>query len=231
MRAVPGAQAPASPHAGLALGPDMPEERRMAAVDQVVFDIGNVLIRWDPRHLYRKLFAHEAACEDFLERICTNAWNLEQDRGRPWPEAEAELVARFPDQEALIRAYRLRWHEMVPGAIEGSVALLERLLAAGIPVYAITNFATDTFAEAQARFPFLTRFRDVVVSGEVRLVKPDPAIYRILLDRNRLDPTRSLFIDDSPANVAGAQAVGMRAHHFTGPEALAGVLRGHGLPV
>jgi 2-haloacid dehalogenase len=197
----------------------------------VVFDIGNVLIQWDPRHLYRRLLADEADCDRFLAEVCTAAWNLEQDRGRPWAEAIAERIALFPGQADLIRAYSERWHEMVPGEVPGTVALLEQLRAAGVPLYAITNFSCEKFAEAQARFPVLTRFIDVVVSGEVRLVKPDPAIYRLLLERNRLDAAGCLFIDDSAANVRAAEALGMQAHHFRDAAGLAAALRAAGLPV
>jgi 2-haloacid dehalogenase len=198
-------------------------------VDTVVFDVGNVLIRWDPRFLYRKLFADPAGMERFLAEICSEAWNLEQDRGRGWPEATAELIARHPDQADLIRAYSDRWQEMVPGEVPGTVAILEALGAAGVPLYAITNFSAAKFAESQDRFPFLRGFRDVVVSAQARLLKPDPAIYRLLLERNGLEAGRCLFIDDSERNVLGAEAVGMRAHHFQNAGTLAAELRALGL--
>jgi 2-haloacid dehalogenase len=194
-------------------------------IDTVVFDIGNVLIAWDPRHLYRRLFAEESEMDRFLAEVCTAEWNLEQDRGRDWEEAIAERVALFPQHEALIRAYSDRWHEMVPGEVPGTVALLEALRARRVPLHAITNFSAAKFAEAQARFPFLRGFEDVVVSGTERLLKPDPAIYRLLLDRNGLRAGQCLFIDDSLKNAEGARAVGMRAHHFTGAEALEAELR------
>jgi len=203
----------------------------MGPVTAVVFDVGNVLIRWDPRLLFEKLIGDEGALDHFLAQVCSPDWNLEQDRGRSWDEAIRERVALFPEHEALIRAYDARWQEMVPGPIEGSVRLLESLIDGGVPVYAITNFSTAKFLEARERFPFLKRFRDVVVSGEVRLVKPDPAIYRLLLDRQGLDPAATLFIDDSAANVAGAQAVGLRTHLFRNPDALRADLAGLGLPV
>ena len=198
-------------------------------VDTVVFDVGNVLIRWDPRHLYRRIFDDPAEMERFLAEVCTDAWNLEQDRGRSWAEAVAERVALFPAHEALIRAYSDRWHDMVPGEVEGSVAILEALREAGVPLYAITNFSAEKFTEAQARFPFLRGFRDVVVSAAERLLKPDPAIYRVLLDRNGLDAGRCIFIDDSERNVRAAEGVGMRAHHFRDAPTLAAELRGLGL--
>ncbi len=200
------------------------------AASVVVFDVGNVLIEWDPEHLYRKLIPDAAERADFLARICTSDWNLEQDRGRRWAEAVAERTALFPDHGPLIAAYSDRWHEMVPGEVPGSVAILEGLREAGVPLYAITNFSSEKFAEAQARFPFLTRFIDVVVSAEERLLKPDPAIYRCLLDRNGLTATDCLFIDDSEKNVIGARAVGMKAHHFRDAEGLRAALRAEGLP-
>lgn len=191
-----------------------------ASIDTVVFDIGNVLIEWDPRHVYREIFPDPERMDWFLTEVLPPEWNLAQDAGRSWEEAVAEALGRHPDQEPAIRAYRDRWHDMVPGAIAGSVAILERLQRQGTPVYAITNFAVDTFEEAKARFPFLTTFRDTVVSGAERVLKPDPAIYRILVDRNGLDPAACVFIDDSEKNVLGARSVGMAAIHFAGPEAL-----------
>jgi 2-haloacid dehalogenase len=198
-------------------------------VDVVVFDVGNVLIRWDPRHLYRRLFEAEAEMERFLAEICTNDWNIEQDRGRTWAEAIAERVALFPQHDALIRAYSERWQEMVPGEVEGMPAMLEALRAAGVPLYAITNFSAEKFAESSVRFPLLRGFRDVVVSAHERMLKPDPAIYRVLLERNGLDAARCLFVDDSEKNVRGAEAVGMRAHHFRDAPTLAAELARLGL--
>ena len=187
----------------------------------VVFDIGNVLIHWDPRALYRKIFSSEADVEWFLANVCTHDWNLEQDRGRSFEDAIAEAVGRHPDHAEAIAAYHHRWHETIVGPIDGTLAILEELKAQGTPLYAITNWHHDKFRETQGRFAFLsTSFRDIVVSGDERLVKPDPAIYRRLLDRNGLEACSCLFIDDSPKNVSGAEAVGMKAHHFTSPEAL-----------
>ncbi|HEV7266575.1 MAG TPA: HAD family phosphatase [Falsiroseomonas sp.] len=198
-------------------------------VDVVVFDVGNVLIRWDPRHLYRQLFRTEAEMERFLAEVCTNDWNIEQDRGRTWAEAIAERVALFPQHDTLIRAYSDRWQEMVPGEVAGTAAILDSLRAGGVPLYAITNFSAEKFAESAVRFPLLRGFRDVVVSAHERLIKPDPAIYRLLLERNGLDAGRCLFVDDSEKNVRGAEAVGMRAHHFRDAPTLAAELARLGL--
>lgn len=201
------------------------------AVDAVIFDLGGVLIDWNPRHLYRKLFDDAAEMERFLAEICAPEWNLEQDRGRPWAQAIAELSARHPDRAELIAAYRGRWQEMLNGAIEGTVGILERLDAAGVPLYALTNWSAETYPHAERLYPFLGRFRAIVVSGRIGLVKPDPAIYRHAIGRFGVDPGRTLFIDDSARNVAGAEAVGLRAIRFTGPEALARDLAALGLPV
>jgi len=203
----------------------------MTAVTNVVFDIGRVLIQWDPKLLYSELFPDPAERDRFLAEVCSDEWNRELDRGRSFAEGIAELVARHPRHETAIRAWDERWHDMVPGAIDGSVRLLEHLRASGVPTWAITNFSTEKYAEAIARFPFLTGFRDTVVSAHERLLKPDPAIYRVLLERNRLDPASCLFIDDVPENVAGARSVGMKAVVFTSPEGLARDLVEHGLPV
>lgn len=198
-------------------------------VDTVVFDIGKVLLEWDPRHLYRDLIPDPAAMERFLAEVCTPDWNRAQDGGRPWAEGEALLIARFPEQAPLIRAFRAGWHRMIPGPVPGSLELLEALRARGTPLYAITNFAADTFAECLPRFPFLRQFRDVVVSGREGLLKPDAAIYRLLLQRNGLEASRCLFIDDSAGNARAAEDLGMRAHHFQDAEGLARTLREHGL--
>jgi 2-haloacid dehalogenase len=195
----------------------------------VVFDIGNVLIHWDPRALYRKMFSSEDEVEWFLGHVCTADWNLEQDRGRSFEDAIAEATSRHPGHAEAIAAYHHRWHETVIGPIEGTVAILAELKAQGTPLYAITNWHQDKFRETRARFSFLDSFRDIVVSGDERLVKPDPAIYRLLLERNGLEASSCLFIDDSPKNVAGAEAVGMKAHHFTGPETLRAELMRAGL--
>jgi 2-haloacid dehalogenase len=204
----------------------------MPAVTTAVFDIGNVLIHWNPRNLYRRLIADEARMEHFLATVCTDAWNLEMDRGAmTWAEAVSERVARFPEHEALIRAYDERWGDMVPGAIDGAVAILDELDRAGVPLCAITNFSAEKFTLAVDRFPFLRRFRDTVVSAHERVLKPDPRIYRTLLERNGLVADEAVFVDDSPKNVEGARAVGMHAVHFTTPPALRAALRDLGLPL
>ena len=189
---------------------------------RVVFDIGNVLVHWDPRRLYRTIFKTEAEVEDFLTRVLPPEWNLEQDRGRRWKDAEENQITLFPDYADAIRAFRARWIETVPHAIEGTVALLAKLKAAGVPLYAITNFASDTLIEAKAAYPFLAHsFIDMVVSGDEKLLKPDPAIYHVLLKRQNLLATDCVFIDDSQKNVDAAAKLGFHALHFTSPDAFA----------
>lgn len=195
----------------------------------VVFDIGNVLVHWEPRALYREIFASEDEVEWFIANVCNSDWNLEQDRGRSFAEAVREATARFPEHADAIAAYDLRWHETMPGPIDGTVGILEELRQRGTPLYAITNFNQDKFRETLERFSFLRTFRDIVVSGDERLLKPDPAIYRVLLERNGIDAAACVFIDDSEKNVRGAEAVGMKAIHFTTPQALRADLAGMGL--
>jgi 2-haloacid dehalogenase len=204
-------------------------ERRLPRVP--VFDVGNVLIRWDPRYLYRKLFEDEKAMEHFLAHVCTAAWNEEQDRGRSFADGVAHLVRTHPELEPMISAYDHRWHEMVPGAIEGTVAILEELRAAGLPTYAITNFSREKFEAARERFAFLGRFDGIVVSAEVGLLKPDLAIYRHLVSEHALSPEDCVFIDDSLPNVEAAREIGMTGIHFTDPGALRSDLVRLGFPL
>jgi 2-haloacid dehalogenase len=192
----------------------------------VVFDIGNVLIAWDPKILYRKIFATENDVEHFLTHVLPPEWNLEQDRGRSWEQAEEVQIALHQQYADAIRAFRSRWHETIPGPIEGTVTILEELKQVNVPLYAVTNFASDTFKEAQIRFPFLANsFIDIVVSGEEKLIKPDPAVFQILLDRNGLEAETCIFIDDSLANVGAAASLGFKALHFTTPESFRTALR------
>ncbi|NVK36201.1 MAG: HAD family phosphatase [Rhodobacteraceae bacterium] len=204
----------------------------MSAVSIVVFDVGNVLIEWDPNHLYEELIPDPAERTDFLTNVCSMEWNLQQDLGRSWAEANEILIAQHPEKKALIEAYSARWHDMVPGAIKGSVDILEELKTVGVPLYAITNFSSDKFSEAKKRFPFLSNsFLDTVVSADERVLKPAPEIYEILFKRNNLSPAECVFIDDSEKNVIGARATGMHAIHFQNPDQLRSELRKLALPV
>jgi 2-haloacid dehalogenase len=195
----------------------------------VVFDLGGVLIDWNPRHLYRKLFPDdEAGMEAFLTSVCTPAWNEQQDAGRRTAAAESELIDRFPDKTALIRAYYGRFGEMLSGPIAGTVDVLKALHEAGVPLYALSNWSAETFPIARERFAFLGRFRNIVVSGEAGIKKPDAAIFHLLLSRNGLTAGDCVFIDDSAANIAAASALGFMAVRFHSPEQLTHELRGLG---
>jgi 2-haloacid dehalogenase len=194
----------------------------------LVFDIGNVLIHWDQELAYLSLIPDPEARRAFFRDILPPEWNLEQDRGRNWAEAEAERIALFPDHADLIRAYRARWHAMVPGAIEPNVAVLRDARRAGIPCYAITNFAADTLREAQERFDFLTGFEGIVVSAHERLLKPDPAIFRLFAARYSLAPADCLFMDDSASNIASASALDFATIHVTARTDLRRDVTAHG---
>jgi 2-haloacid dehalogenase len=196
----------------------------------VVFDIGGVLIDWNPRYLYRKLFAEDTtAMEEFLNSVCTPDWNLQQDAGRPWKEAIDDLSARYPEKAELIAAYDLNWDEMVSGPIPGTADLLWELKRRGTPVYCITNFSVDKLNRARERFAELNAFDGIVISGEVRLLKPDAAIYRRLLDQHDLHAEDTLFVDDVQHNVEGARAVGMHAVRFVDADTLRNDLTSYGL--
>ena len=187
----------------------------------VIFDLGGVLIDWNPRHLYRKLFpGDEAAMERFLAEVCTMEWHIQHDAGRPFVETCAELKLKHPNHGALIDAYGDRYQEMIAGAIDATVVLLERLAAGGVPLYAITNYPAQAFPWAQQRFPFMALFRDIAVSGYERIMKPEAELFRILFRRNNLVPEQTIFIDDSIKNVDAARTLGMHGIHFGSPEAL-----------
>jgi 2-haloacid dehalogenase len=210
----------------------MSSANRSGAIDTVIFDLGNVLINWDPRHLYRKLFGEDVeGMEYFLANVCHSHWNERQDAGRPWEEGIKEAVGLYPEHEWLIRAYRERWEEMLGGAISESVAVLEELRKRGTRLFALTNWSHETFPVARQRYEFLAWFQGILVSGEERLIKPDPAIFRLLISRFDIDAARAVFIDDNIRNVEGARQVGLHALHFTDPANMRLELRALGLPV
>ena len=195
-----------------------------------IFDLGAVLIDWDPRYVYRDLFpGDEAAMEAFLADVTSSTWNHQMDAGRPWADAIAELVGLHPERRDLIEAYWTRWPDMLRGEIPGTVAILRELRDAGVGLYALTNWSAETFPIARQRFDFLGWFAGIVVSGEEGLAKPDPGIYRILLERYAIDPATALFVDDRQENVAAAQVEGMDGVVFTSPPTLRDDLVARGL--
>ncbi|MVA57486.1 HAD family hydrolase [Agrobacterium vitis] len=192
----------------------------MAEIRHIVFDIGKVLIHYDPNLPFSRIIPDANERQWFFDNVCTHDWNIEQDRGRTWADAEALLIAEYPDREAHIRAFRQHWREMVPHAYDGTVEIFNALIDEGRDVTMLTNFAADTFVEAREMFPFLNRPRGVTVSGEIGLIKPDVAIYQRHATDFGLDPAHSIFIDDSLPNVVGAKAAGWQAVHFVSPEKL-----------
>ncbi len=201
----------------------------MTQIRHIVFDIGKVLLHYDPNIPYRRLIPDDTRRRWFFDNVCTHDWNIEQDRGRSWREAEDLLIARFPDEEANIRAFRRTWHEMVPHSYDDTVAIMLDLIGQGRDVTMLTNFAGDTFAEARRRWDFLDRPRGVTVSAEVGLIKPDRAIYDRHAATFGLDPAATLFIDDAPVNVAGAIAAGWQAVLFKGAASLKADLAARGI--
>lgn len=195
----------------------------------VVFDIGGVLIDWNPAYLYRKLLPDEAAVSAFLSEVCTSAWNEQFDAGRPFAEGIAALGERHPERVALIEAYWLRWHEMLGGEVAGTAEILRRLKTAGVPVHAISNWSAETFPRAKDIYPFLGLFDVLVVSGTEKLVKPDAAIFNRFLERAGVRAEECIFIDDNAANIAAAAALGFHTEHFRTAEALEARLTALGL--
>ena len=186
-----------------------------------IFDLGGVLLRWDPRFLYRKLFdGDDAAMEHFLANVCTTEWNERQDAGRSFAEATQELLPHHADKIELIEAFGKRFDEMVPGAIDGAVEVLAELKSRGVPLYAITNWSAETFPSLRKRFEFLSWFHAIVVSGNERVMKPDPRIFQVLFERHAVTPASAVFIDDVADNAAAAEALGVRGIHFRSPHQL-----------
>jgi 2-haloacid dehalogenase len=197
--------------------------------EAVLFDLGKVLLDWDPRYFYRRFFPDEAALERFMREVVAPAWILEMDAGKPAAQAIAERGRLHPEHAALIALWPQGWPAMLRGEIADSVAILAELRWRGVRLCALTNFSTETFPIARARHAFLDWFEDVVVSGEHGVAKPDPRIYRIAIERCRLAPAQTVFVDDSEANVAAGRAAGLHALHFTSPERLRAELVALGL--
>jgi len=195
----------------------------------IVFDVGNVIVRWDPRTLYSKIFPDPAERDWFLANVCTMDWHLASDAGLSFAENGARLIARFPEHAPAIRAWETRWAEMFSGPIPETEAAIEALAARGVPMFGLTNMAAETQAATFAMSPAFARLTDTVVSGREGVIKPDPRIFRILCERARLAPAELLFIDDSVRNVDAAAALGFDAHLFEDPAALGPALQARGL--
>lgn len=191
------------------------------SLDTIIFDLGGVLIDWNPRYLYRKIFKTEEEITWFLENICTSEWNDQQDGGRSFEEATLELLAKHPEWEEPIRAWYGRWHETINGPIEGTVGILRHFKEnTHHRLYALTNWSAETFPWALDNFDFLHWFEGIVVSGVEKSRKPLPEFYQILFDRYKVNPKTTLFIDDNIKNIEAARALGLSTIHFQSPEHL-----------
>ena len=203
----------------------------MKKITSVVFDIGGVPIDWNPRHLFRKVFENEEEMEWFLANVCTYEWNVQQDGGKLFSVATAELQQKFPEYSDKIALYYGRWEEMLDGEIIGTVEIFRRLKSAGMPLYALSNWSHEAFPVAYNRYGFMKEFDGLVVSGYEKLLKPDHAIYRVLMDRYSINPAESVYIDDNKPNAIAATELGFNAIHFSSPDQLRGELALLGLVV
>ncbi len=193
----------------------------MKKIETIIFDLGNVLIKWDPKRVYRTIFKTDAQINKFLAEICTMEWNEQQDAGRSIAEANRVLIEKYPLYQPEIEAYYGRWTEMLGGEISGTVDILEELKTSRkYRLYALTNWSAETFPEALKRYEFLQYFKEILVSGKERMKKPSAEIYQLALSRFGIDPATAIFIDDSAKNVAGAEAVGIQSIHFKSAEQL-----------
>ena len=198
--------------------------------DTVIFDLGGVLIDWNPRYVYRTIFRTESAIDHFLGRVCTNKWNEKQDEGRLFEEATAMLAKDYPEYKSEINSYYGRWEEMLGEAIHETVALLSDIRNSNkYRLYALTNWSAESFPVALGRFEFLSWFDDILVSGREKLIKPDPAIYDLMVSKFDIKKEGAVFIDDNPANVEGARNTGIDAIHFRSPATLAEELAAFGI--
>jgi 2-haloacid dehalogenase/putative hydrolase of the HAD superfamily len=201
----------------------------VGAPSAVLFDVGNVIVRWDPRTLYSKIFPNPLERDRFLAEVCTMAWHGEHDRGLPMAESIAALSARHPGHAEAIRAWDRRWEEMFSGPIPETEAAIEALHARGVPLYALTNMPAEKAAGCFAMSPSIARFRDIVVSSHERVMKPDPRAFEIACERAGLAPEKLLFVDDNAANVEAAHRLGFDVHLFDDPAALRPALESRGL--
>ncbi|MES2987462.1 MAG: HAD family phosphatase [Pseudomonadota bacterium] len=188
----------------------------MGTPSVVIFDVGNVLFPWNPRRLYERLIGDDQALDAFLANVLTTEWHFQHDAGRPFVETSEELIAQFPEHESLIRAWGPRFNETIGDAIPGMPEIVAALDAAGVPLFGITNFSGEFWrAWAPEHQDIFGRFRDIVVSGDEKLVKPDPTIYRLALARFGLEPGDAVFVDDNSANIDAANALGIHGVLFT----------------
>ncbi|MDT3404133.1 HAD family hydrolase [Mucilaginibacter terrae] len=185
------------------------------AINTIIFDLGAVLIDWHPHHLYNKIFTEPAQRDWFLENICTNDWNEEQDGGRALAEGTELRVKQFPEHEENIRVFYGRWVEMLNGPIDGTPEIFRQLKESGkYKIYALSNWSAETMEIAFSQFEFLDWFDGMVISGLEKMRKPEPVFYQLLLDRYSIKPEEALFIDDNKRNIIAAEKMGINSIHF-----------------
>jgi 2-haloacid dehalogenase len=195
-------------------------------IHAIIFDFGNVLLEWDPRHVYRRYFPNnEDAMERFFQEVNFMEWNAQLDKGRPFAVGVAQLSEQFPHYSDLIQAYHDNWKDSITNHIEGTVRLMHRLKQAGYSLYGLSNWSAETFPIMRAKYDFFNLLEDIVLSGEVGLIKPEPAIFELTLQRIGRPAHECLFIDDGPANVAQARKMGFATIHFHSPEQMEEELR------
>ena len=200
-----------------------------AAIQAIIFDFGGVLLEWDPHALYRNFIEQPQQIDQFLAEVGFATWNAEQDRGRPFAEGVAELSRQFPHRAQLIRAYHDHWEDSIVGPIPGSVAILRKLKRAGYPLYGLSNWSAETFPRVRNKYAFFDLLDDIILSGDVKMIKPDPAIFNLLLTRIGYAAHNCLLIDDSRANVVTAKSLGFNTVHFKSPPQLESELQQLGL--
>jgi 2-haloacid dehalogenase/putative hydrolase of the HAD superfamily len=199
------------------------------AIRGVVFDVGNVIVRWDPRTLYSKIFPDPATRDWFLANVCTSAWHVRHDAGVSFADNRPPLIERYPEHADAIHAWEQRFFEMFSGPIPETEAAIEALAARGVPLYGLTNMSAETSEHTFAMSPAFERLSHIVVSGEVGLMKPDPRIFALTAERAGMAPGELLLVDDSATNTAAAAACGYDVHRFDDPAALAPALKARGL--
>ncbi|MEP5936765.1 MAG: HAD family phosphatase [Erythrobacter sp.] len=187
----------------------------MSEPNAVVFDVGRVMFQWQLRALFEKLIEDSAECDWFLENVITEEWHFQHDRGVPLAEMLPARIAEYPDQALRIAAYAARFNETVPGSVPGTLAIIEELHQAKVPLFCLTNFGDELFAAFRATQPVFEMFEDIIVSGEERVAKPNPRIYEIVEQRSGLPGRSLIFTDDNPANIAAARDRGWHAHLFS----------------
>ncbi len=199
-------------------------------IKNIIFDFGGVLVDWNPRHLYLKVFEGDVQkTEEFLNEVKFYSWNLRADHGESFESIFSDIKKTKPELEKLARVFLDRFIESIKGPIQGSVDVLERLHLSKIPLYGLTNWSSETFPKAKAHFKFFSIFKDILVSGDEKLLKPDPKFYQLAQKKFNLNPSETLFIDDKKENVVAAENEGFKGHHFLNPEGLEADLKSCGL--